>query len=402
MRVAISALSVKPDNTGGGETVLRNLVRHLPLADPRIEYLIFVTPKNQALFAGDNPSTSLEVVPGWFTSPARRIFYEAVVLPGLLKRRGVDLFFAVNQVASPLLPCPFVAFVQNLLYYHYREFYRFSGFCFPTWVGMEIRNLYFSSMQGLSVRRAVHTVAVSEMARQEVAHREGIPLARISAIPLAASTDYAALHPNHQTGLKQILFAGIEPFFLIVGALSPYKNIDLAIAGLACLRQESATKDISLVVLGLDTHGYERHLCRTAAQLGIADAVHFPGYVPHTQLGTWYRQATALLLLSACEAFPLPPLEAMACGTPVIASNLSSVPEVVGEGGLLVNPYDPVQLTQAMHQVMVDDQLRTELIDRGYKWVNRFSWKQTAAEIAKLLHVCHDLEKKRSANSFGK
>ncbi len=388
MYVAISALSVKPDRTGGGETVLRNLVHHLPLADPGIRYLIFVTQENQSLFAEHGSALTLRVVPNWVCSPANRVLYELLVLPWVVRQRGVDLYFSINQVASPLLPCPTIAFVQNLLYYHYRDFFRFSGSRLTAWMGAELRNLYYSSLQGISVRRAVHTIAVSENVRQEVARRENIPLAKITTIPLAVATKNTAPLPGLTANPTGARSPGTKPFFLMVGALSPYKNIDRAMAGLARLRKENPSRDLELVLLGLNSHGYEHHLRGVAAGLGIAHAVHFMGYVPHDQLGMWYQQARAFLLLSACEAFPLPPLEAMAWGTPVIASNLSSVPEVVGEGAVIVDPYDTAQVADALGKMTDDNHFRRTQIASGYRWVQRFSWEQTATRIAALLRLC--------------
>ena len=388
MRVAISALSVKPNRTGGGETVLRNLVRYLPPADPDIRYLVFVTQENRALFEHESSAVCLEVVPSWVSTPARRVLYELLVLPGVVRQQGVDVYFSANQVASPLLPCPVVALVQNLLYYHYREFDPFSGSRLRAWLGMEARNLYYSSLQGSSVRRAAHTIAVSETVRREVAQRENVPLADITTIPLAVNTDTAPPLPSECLELEQARPSKTKPYFLMVGALSPYKNIDRAMAGLAQLRQESPIRDIELVVLGLSPHGYEPHLRHIAGQLGISDAVHFLGYIPNEKLGTWYRQARAFLLLSACEAFPLPPLEAMAWGTPVIASNLSSVPEVVGDGGLVVDPYDTAQVADALGKMADDSHFRRTQIVSGYRWVQRFSWEQTATRITALLRSC--------------
>lgn len=385
MRVAISALSVKPGRTGGGETVLRNLVRHLPQADPTIEYLLFVTRENQALFGESAANLLLEVVPGWVNSPARRIAYEFLALPQIVRQREVDLFLAINQIFSPLIRCPVVAFVQNLLYYHYREFYRYSALGFRAWLGMEARNLFFALLNGPAVRRAAHVIAVSETARREIACHEGIPLGKITTIPLAVSAEIDPRRSDELADMDQVQPPVPAPYFLMVGALEPYKNIGLAIAALAQLRHRCGAEQVRLVVLGLNGHRYDRHLRRVANQMGISDAVCFPGAVPHEVLGAWYRKAKALLLFSACEAFPLPPFEAMACGTPVIASNLSSVPEVVGEGGITVDPRNTEQVTDIMYSVLTDGELRAAMVARGHNWVRRYSWEQTALRTAELL-----------------
>lgn len=387
MRIAISALSVKPGQTGGGETVLRNLAHYLPLADPEIEYLLFVTRENRELFAVCAANLSLEVAPDWIDSPARRVAYEIFTLPKIVRRRQVDLFLAINQVFSPLLRCSVMAFVQNLLYYHYREFYRFSVLGLRAWLGMEARNLYFALLNGLAIRRAAHIIAVSEIARREISCREGVALEKITTVPLAVSTEIDPQRVGEPVDVNQMWNQIPESFFLMVGALEPYKNIDRVIAALAQLRQECDTGEVYLVLLGLNAHGYDAYLRRFAAQMGVADAVCFLGTVPHKALGSWYRKAKALMLLSACEAFPLPPLEAMAWGTPVIASNLSSMPEVLGEGGVLVDPCDTNQVAGAMYRILVDCNFREELAERGYRWVRHYSWEQTAARMTKLFRA---------------
>lgn len=395
MRVAISALSVKPGRTGGGETVLRNLIRHLPQADPTVEYLLFVTRENQALFGETAANLSLEVVPGWVNSPARRIAYEFLVLPQIVKQREVDLFLAINQIFSPLIRCPVVAFVQNLLYYHYREFYRYSTLGFRAWLDMEARNLFFALLNGPAVRRAAHVIAVSETVRREIACHERIPLEKITTIPLAVSAEISPQRSDELADMDQAQHPVPAPYFLMVGALEPYKNIDLAIAALAQLKYRCGAEQVRLVVLGLNGHRYDRHLRCVATQMGISDAVCFPGAVPHEALGAWYKNAKALLLFSACEAFPLPPFEAMACGTPVIASNLSSVPEVMGEGGLVVDPHNIEQVVAAMHRVLADCGFREMLSERGYRRVRRLGWDKTALQMADLFTTYRDDDERR-------
>ena len=344
MRVAISALSVKPGQTGGGETVLRNLSRYLPPADPDIEYLLFVSWQNRRLFDWEASNVSLEVVPEWVCSPLRRVVYEMCVLPYRLQHRKVDLFLAINQVFSPLLPCPAVSLVQNLLYYHYREFYQNISLGFGARLGLEARNLYFSLLNGLSVRRAVQVVAISETGRREIVSRERIPPEKVAVVPLAVSTDIDPRRATSTPNLDLVRSQIPGPFLLSVGTLEPYKNLDQVIAGLALLRQERGMEDVCLVLIGLNVHNYERILYQFAEEIGVADSVYFLGPLPHAELGAWYQAAKVFVVLSGCEAFSLPPLEAMTWGTPVIASNLSAVSEVVGEGGLLVDPYDVEQV----------------------------------------------------------
>ncbi len=371
MRIALSALSVKPERTGGGETVLVHLIEVLPRVDPDVEYLLFVTAENRSLFAGVADSIELYVVPSWVEGVGLRVLYEMVRMPSVVQRWGADIFFAVNQVASPLFRCPVSSLVQNLLYYHYSELY--PGQWRP---GALVRRAFFRHLGRWSVRRARQVIAVSETARQVVARCDGVGL--IEVVPLAPGCAPALLASQ----VEQVRVRVGAPFFLYVGALEPYKNIDRAISALARVRRRPETSQVRLALVGMG--GSEEALRALAQQQGVEDGIEWVGPVPHREVGAWYAAAVGAVLLSTCEAFPLVPLEAMAQGTPVIASNRSAVPEVVGEGGVVVDPDDVEAVADAMCQMVVDEVFRQELVARARARVQDFSWERTAAELVRL------------------
>lgn len=382
MRIAISALSVKPDQTGGGETVMVNLLRSLPSVDPDFEYIVFLTQENQSLFSTTNSNVTRHVVPGWVCNPVFRVIYELLFLPIALRRWQVECFLAMNQVFSPLIWCPTLVLVQNLLFYHFRDLYGSSRLGLKDRCNLELRNIYFSFLNGISNRRATRVIAVSEVVKGEIVRRDRISPTKVSVIPLAVSTTFDS--PKSDDG-ENIPISG--PFFLYVGAWEPYKNIDKAILALARLREREHCNDVRMVIIGLDVHNYGKDLRACAQESRINNAVHFIGPTPHSELGVWYRHSKALIQLSACEAFPLTPFEAMANGTPVIGSIDGAVAEIVGEGGLLVDSSDIDEIAATMHRILIDERFALEQIARGYRRVGQYTWTRTANQISSLLRT---------------
>ena len=378
MRVAISALSVKPDQTGGGETVLRNLLPVLPAADPAIEYALFVSGENRHLFAGLPPSFVLHEAPVWALSPGRRVVWEFLWLPRRLKRLRVDLFFAVNQIFAPWMPCRVSALVQNLFYYQYRDF----GHRYPlgSLATRSLRHRLYAGLGGVCNRRAAHVVAVSECVREMVVAEDGLPGDKVHVVPLAlSSAQRCAAAPEAVARVRDQVG---RPFLLYVGALAPYKNIDRALTAMA--RPEMRERGLALVCIGLDHWGYGHRLRQHSQDLALGDAALFVPALPHGELSAWYAAAEGLVLLSSCEAFPLTPFEAMAQGVPVIASNRSSVPEIVGPAGLVVDPDDAGAVATAFIQVCDDRARCNALVEAGRARIAQFDWVRTADQLVRL------------------
>jgi glycosyltransferase involved in cell wall biosynthesis len=172
------------------------------------------------------------------------------------------------------------------------------------------------------------------------------------------------------------------PFYIYVGALEPYKKIDRAIIALAHVRRRPETSRVRLVLIGMGGSGEALRVL--AKEQGVEDGVEWVGPVPNREVGAWYAAAVGAVLLSTCEAFPLVPLEAMAQGTPVIASNRSAVPEVVGEGGVVVDPDDVQGVADVMYQMVIDEAFRQELVERARARAQVFSWERTAAELVRV------------------
>ena len=221
------------------------------------------------------------------------------------------------------------------------------------------------------IRRASHIIAVSQCTRNDLIKYLKIPEDRISVI--YNGVDHSIFKP-YDTKLLD------KPYILYVGSERPRKNLSRMFEAFAKLKLESP--DLKLVKVGIfgRSKEYRMGMMRKLSSLGITQDVIFVDYASELDLAHYYSSATLLVYPSLYEGFGLPPLEAMACGCPVVTSNTSSLPEVVGEAGIVVNPYDTGALTQAMRQVLTDDRLRGDMVRKGLEQAKRFSWERAAME----------------------
>ncbi|MCB0049455.1 MAG: glycosyltransferase family 4 protein, partial [Caldilinea sp.] len=168
-----------------------------------------------------------------------------------------------------------------------------------------------------------------------------------------------------------------ERFVLAVGTIEPRKNINGLLHAFAHLRQKYALDDVGLAIAGGKGWLYDETL-ELIDKLGIGAGVHLLGRVPDEDLHRLYVAARCHIHPAYYEGFGLPPLEAMACGTPTIVSNVSSLPEVVGDAALLVDPHDTEEMAVAMHRLLTDDDLHAELSEKGLQRARVFSWQRAA------------------------
>jgi glycosyltransferase involved in cell wall biosynthesis len=177
-----------------------------------------------------------------------------------------------------------------------------------------------------------------------------------------------------------------ENFVLTVGNLQPRKNLERVLEATALLRRDGV--DVHLALVGQPQYQVRR-ITRRIQELGLASSVTLTGYVADQDMPAIYSAAKALIYVSLMEGFGLPILEAMACGTPVISSAVSSPPEVTGDAALLVDPYDVRAIAAALRSVLDNDALRSDLRRRGYERVSLFSWEKTARQTLDIFHeVC--------------
>jgi len=221
------------------------------------------------------------------------------------------------------------------------------------------------------IKRASHIIATSQTTRNDLITRLKIPDDRISVI--YNGVDHSLFKPYNIRLFNR-------PYILYVGSERPRKNLDRLIEAFAVVRKEFP--ELLLVKVGVAgrTREYREGIMRKLDSLRIAQAVIFVEYASELDLAYYYSSAALLAYPSLYEGFGFPPLEAMACGCPVVTSDTSSLPEVVGEVGIMVNPYDTDSLVEAMRKVLTDSELRDNMVRKGLEQAKKFSWEKAARE----------------------
>jgi glycosyltransferase involved in cell wall biosynthesis len=287
------------------------------------------------------------------------------------RRSELDLFYFPSVYS--FFPVP--RRLNTLITIHDTIAERHPALIFPHW-----RNrLFWKIKVAWALRQAKVVATVSETARSAVRNQFGLADSRLRVVSDAVG---AAFQPTDDSPERRRLLAarGIEPgqrFILYVGGISPHKSIETLIDAHAQLAMEGACRDLRLVLVGDYKHdvffsSYD------ALRPRAASSSIFTGFVPDAELPHWYSAAEAVVLPSVDEGFGLPAIEAMACGTPVLASRAGALPEVVGDAGLLFEPRDTTALIQALRSVVTDATLRQSLSSKGLAQAAKYSWRASA------------------------
>ena len=358
MRIAIDAHTIGERETGN-ETYTLNLIRELLSLDEKNEYFLYATDPYE--LRARLPSEKARIVSLWPTSSLLRI---PLVMPLAARKQGVSLLH-VNYIAPPYCPCPTVVTVHDL------SFALFPHFFSPR------DHLLLSTLVPISVRRAAKVIAVSQRTKEDLLEHYHLPEDKVTVTYEAASEAFRPLEERSVLTQLRERYGLHHPFILTLGNLQPRKNMVRLVKAYDRLRKRGFTHQ--LVIAG-QAHWRSSEIYRAVEEHGLEDEVLFTGYVPDTDLPLLYNAADLFILVSLYEGFGLPVLEAMACGTPVVASRTGSLPEVVGEAGLLVDPLDIEGIAEAIVEVLSQPHLASQLRERGLNRAANFSWRRTAEE----------------------
>jgi len=280
----------------------------------------------------------------------------------------VDLFHSPDFTLPPAWRARTLVTVHDLSFLRYPE-------------GADPRlRAYLMDAVPRSVRRADHVLADSQNTRDDLVALLGVPPEKITVVYPGVEPRFRPLDDPGVLSAVRERYRLPERFILHVGTLEPRKNLVRLMEAYALLSEHGvATDEVSLVVAGGRGWLYEG-IFQAVERLGLAGRVTFTGFVRDEDLPALYNLADLFVFPSVYEGFGLPPLEAMACGTPVVVSNTSSLPEVVGQAGLLVSPTDVGALAEAMARALRNGELRARLRARGLEQARRFTWQKVAEE----------------------
>ncbi len=338
---------------------IAQVLQHLPV-DNRLAYFFFTS------FDGDWKRADMQqVAPAWRTeSPWLRILWEQVAWPIAARRHNIDLLHSMAFVTPIWQPFPTMLTVYDLSFLHFPE--RFPA----------LQRLYLRSQTRRSCLRARRVLTISESGRHDVHRYFGVPLQRIDVVQPGVDERFRPYKADEVTEFRRLQQLP-EKFLLHVGTLQPRKNIPTLIDALARLNRP----DLPLVLVGGKGWQYEEIFARIAAQ-GLNKQVRLTGYVPDEELPLWYNAASVLVFPSVYEGFGLPIVQAMACGTPVIAADTSSIPEATGDAALLFAPQDVATLVEHLVAVLDNAQQTATMRERGLVHASQFTWKKAGERTA--------------------
>jgi glycosyltransferase involved in cell wall biosynthesis len=360
LRIAIDARKLHDYGIG---TYVRNLIRQLARQDRASEYLLLCHPDDcrVAKAVGEN----FRAVPDRSRPYSMR---EQLSVPMELRREAVDLFHAPHYVLPPLVPCRSVVTIHDCIH-----------LMFPQYLPNRLAWGYARTSMWAATHRSDRVLTVSEASKRDILRFFHIPPEKIDVIYNGIDDRFWTTPAEEDVVRVRERYQLNDPFLLYAGNIKPHKNLERLIEAFYRLR-EDGFRDLKLLIIGDEISKYAA-LRRSVHRHHLHKHVRFFGFVPNETLAVLYRLANVFVFPSLYEGFGLPPLEAMASGTPVVTSNVSSLPEVVGDAALLVDPRDPDAIAGAVRMVLTDRTLREDLQRRGLVRARSFSWEQAVARM---------------------
>jgi glycosyltransferase involved in cell wall biosynthesis len=358
MRVAIDARKLHDFGIG---TYIRNLLRHLARLDCNTEYVLLCREDDLKIAAqlGPNFRTVLEPSPTYSLR-------EQIHVPWVLMRERPDVFHAPHYILPAGVRAPAVVTIHDCIHLMFPQYLRRRG-----------AYAYARASMWSAARRSSRILTVSETSKRDILHFFSVAPEKIVVVPNAIDERFWLSPTDDEVARVRERYQLDHRFILYVGNIKPHKNLVRLIDAFHVLRGRGFD-DLTLLIIG-DEISKLPALRRAVHGHKLHKHVRFLGYLPDQTLAILYRLASVFVFPSLYEGFGLPPLEAMASGTPVVTSNLSSLPEVTGNAAVLVDPYDVDSIVEGVERVLTDPELAAEMRRRGLIRARQFSWDQSVA-----------------------
>jgi glycosyltransferase involved in cell wall biosynthesis len=367
MKIAVNARELLKGRMEGIGRYIFETTRQMVLDHPKDEFFFFFDRKYDSSFIFADNITPIIVYPQSRHPLLWYIWFE-IAIPYYLKKYKIDVFYSGDTYLSMKTKVPTLLVCHDVAYKHYPKYIK------------KIHLDYYENNFAKFHKRADHIVAVSEFTRQDIIKIYELSPNKVTVGHNATPTGFYPKTEEEKISIKNKLTEGC-PYFIYVGSLHPRKNVVNLIRAFDNFKKDHKTKH-KLVLVGRMAWKNEE-LQGVFLTTEYRNDILFTGHVSNEDLPNYLAAADALTYVSVFEGFGIPILEGMSSGTPVITSNVSSMPEVAGEAALLIDPHDPNSIAEGMWQVVSDTELRNRLIVKGYNRVKSFSWKKTAEHIYK-------------------
>jgi glycosyltransferase involved in cell wall biosynthesis len=372
LKIAVNTRFLLTGKLEGIGKVTHECLQRLTRQHPEHQfYFFFDRPFDPRFIYADNV-TPLVLLP-----PARHpflfYFWFQYRVAAALKKLRPDVFLSFDGMTVLQTAVPRVTVMHDIAFEHYPQDVPY------------LQRRYYQYFTPRFARVSDKILTVSEFTRQDIVRHYRVPPAKIEVIYNAAGTAFQPIDFERQVSIRQKYAAG-EAYFLFVGALQPRKNLDNLFRAFDRFKQETGS-EVKMVVVGRrawKSRGWKQ----TYKQMKYREEVVFTGQVSEAELVPLYGAAVATVYVPTFEGFGLPIVEAQACRCPVITSRTSAMPEVAGEGALLVDPLAVADISAAMIRVYLDLEVRQQLRQRGQDNLRRFSWDQSASQLLRVLETC--------------
>ena len=368
MKIGIDARAARWYRGTGIGTYTYQLIWNISLIDKLNQYLLFLPDENISdLMPGDNMDIKT------ISQDLRENFWEEIDIPNILNNTGIDIYHVPqNGIGLPKSKnCPFVITLHDIIPYR-----------MPETVGPQYLSIYTKEIPSI-IERCDAIITVSNFSKNDISNALNFPEDKIFVTPLAAEDIYYPRNKNECREYVKNKYSIKDKFILYVGGFSPRKNIKGLIEAFSLIKPKLG-QEYKLVIIGKKGRSYYDYR-DLAYSLNIKDDVIFTGYVSIEELPIFYNAAHIFCYPSFYEGFGLPPIEAMASGTPTIASNLTSMPEILGDSVLYINPHDVEDIGEKLLKLILDENLYNKMYFKGLKCSNQYSWKKTTIETIEIL-----------------
>jgi len=360
------AIDIRKLHDYGIGTYVRNLIRELARLDDATEYVLLCRKPDleQVESLGVNFT-------GVVQSASNYSVAEQVSIPTSLWRTGATLFHSPHYVLPLLTPCRSIVTIHDCIHLK-----------FPQYLPNRIAHAYAWANLRTATHRAHKVITVSEFSKKDIVRYFDIPEDKISVIPNAIDERFKVMPPESEMAHLRARYQLPKRFIMYAGNIKPHKNIERLIDAFALVHVRGLD-DVGLLITGSEVSKYSE-LRRAVHRYGLHKNVRFLGYQTETNLAVLYRLASVFVIPSLYEGFGLSPLEALASETPVVASNISSLPEVLGNAAILVNPYESSAIADGIVTALEDQAVINDLKEKGRVRVNHFSWKHSIKQVKQI------------------